>query len=120
MRAGLRRPHLDVEGRAAGCGGCSVGSRNRLRLQGADGRDWDGCWLARPFGSGLLGGGEGRLVGNDHPLVAGDRRGHRRGGGSGAGSPGALRVNKEPQRQKDCSFSFGSKEEGLRGNRVLQ
>jgi len=76
VRAGLCRPHLNIEGRTAGCGGCGVGGWNWLWLQGADWSDWDGCWLARPLGSGLLGGSEGRLVGNDHPLVAGDRGGH--------------------------------------------
>lgn len=80
--AGLRRPHLHVEGRAARRGGRGVGGRHRLRLQGADRSDRDG--LPRALGSGLLGGSEGRLVGDDHPLVAGDRSGHRWGGGSGA------------------------------------
>lgn len=84
VRAGLRRPHLHVEGRAARRGGRGVGGRHRLRLQGANGSDRDGRWLPRALGGGLLGGSEGRLVGDDHPLVAGDRSGHRWGGGSGA------------------------------------
>lgn len=92
MWAGLRRPHLDVEGRAAGGGGCGVGGRHWLWLQGADGSDRDGRRLPWALGGGLLGGGEGRLVGDDHPLVASDRGGDGRGGGGGgaAGGAGAL------------------------------
>lgn len=91
VRAGLRRPHLHVEGRAARRGGRGVGGRHRLRLQGAHGSDRDGRWLPRALGSGFFGGREGRLVGDDHPLVAGDRGGHGWGGGSSAArGPGAL------------------------------
>lgn len=72
-------------------------------FQGANGSDRDGCWLARALGSGLLGGREGRLVGDDHPLVASDRGGHRwRGGGGAAQGAGALGSKKrEPQRQQE-------------------
>lgn len=104
VRAGLRRPHLDVEGRAAGGGGRGVGGRHRLRLQGANGSHRDGGRLPRALGSGFLGGGEGRLVGDDHPLVAGDGGGHGWGGGGGAaGGPGALgsKERRQPQRQQE-------------------
>lgn len=122
MRAGLRRPHLHVEGRAAGRGGRGVGGRDRLRLQGADRSDRDGSRLARALGGGFLGGGEGRLVGNDHPLVAGDGGGHGRGGGSrAAGGPGALGANRESGGiSRRGRSGIGLCAEGLRGNGVLQ
>lgn len=99
----LCRPHLDIEGWAAGGGSRSVGGWHRLRLQGANRSDRDGRQLSRALGSGLLGGGEGRLVGDDHPLVACDRGGHRWGGGGGAArSPRALEnKEKEPQHQQE-------------------
>lgn len=116
VRAGLRRPHLDVESRAAGSGGRGVRRRYRLRLQGANGSHRDGCWLPRSLGGGLLRGGEGRLVGDDHPLVAGDWGGHRWGGGGRAAQgPGALgsKERKAAESAAGTAWASGGAREGL-------
>lgn len=97
LRPWLCRPHLHVEGGLAGDGGRGVRGRDRLRggrraLEQVLGHGAGGGWgasggrrRALGFRGGLLGGGQRRLRGDDHALVAGHRSSGNGAGDSRAG-----------------------------------